>query len=725
MTVQQHRSPLHEGEPPLALEGRLLTLKHGDMFAVFDEHGDILGAVERTGGRGSADGLFQDDTRILSRFRMTAGGAAPEVLGTSISADNTLLTIDLTTPDLIDDQGRPVARGHIHIRRRRYLWHRTLHEAMVVRNHGGEACRLTLAIEFAADFLDLFEVRGSRRAARGSALAARFADRSIILSYEGLDGGRTSTSLSFSRTPHDRSERSAAFTLDLPPGRAEELLLTIAASDQPAPAPERRAFYQGLKAAKRSMRRCSRRLRKVGTSSEMFDEWLERAGADLALLTTQLETGPYPYAGIPWFSVPFGRDAIITALQTLWLDPTLARGVLSYLAGHQATELSSFRDSAPGKIMHEARRGEMSRLDEVPFRCYFGGVDTTPLFVMLAGAYHRRTGDLDTIRSLWPAIRKALAWIDGACQSSGGFLTYQRGEESGLQNQGWKDSHDSVFHADGSLATGPIALVEAQGYVFAARLAAAELAEALGEPRTAAAHRRAAEDLRRRVEDAFWCEDLSTYALALDGSGTPCRVRSSNAGHLLYCGLPRGARSRAVMEAMMARDMFSGWGIRTVAEGAARYNPMSYHNGAVWPHDTALVGAGLARYGRADAAARVLGAMFDAARHFSGLRLPELFCGFRRRSGEAPAAYPSACVPQAWASGAPFMLLQACLGLEVDAVTQEVRVTKPALPGFLDEVHITGLPIGPGRADLRVQRLPGHAYAVHVDRADACRVISR
>lgn len=707
MTAGQARTTTRhpdEGEPPLALHGRLLTLKHADTFGVFNEQGDILGAVEQDGGRASADGLFQDDTRILSRFRLTVGGRQPETLAAAVTADNTLLTVDLTTPPMEGLCGRPIPRGQIHLRRRRYLWRRAMHEALVVQNYGAAPCRVSLALDYGADFLDLFEVRGSRRARRGTHLESRIAECAVTLRYEGLDVRRRSMTLRFSRPPARCTDGHAEFHLDLQAHGAATLFLSVHADDEASPVPDRAGFLAGLRASKRAMRHCVRQFRRVRTSNETFDRWLERASADLALLTTQLETGPYPYAGIPWFSVPFGRDAIITAFQTLWLDPSLTRGVLAFLAGNQATEVSAFRDSAPGKIMHETRQGEMARLDEVPFRNYFGGVDTTPLFVMLAGAYYRRSGDLDTLRGLWPSLCKALAWIDGACRASDGFLAYARGEDTGLQNQGWKDSHDSVFHADGRLAEGPIALVEVQGYVYAARLAAAEIAEALGEPETAAALREAARDLQRRFEEAFWLDDLGTYALALDGHGQPCRVRSSNAGHALFTGIADPARAARVMDQLSGHDFFTGWGVRTVAAGEARYNPMSYHNGAVWPHDGALIGAGMARYGRPDATLRILGGLFDAAQRFPDFRLPELFCGFRRRTGEAPAAYPSACVPQAWASGAPFLLLQACLGLEIDGLNQEVRISRPSLPRALDSVTLTGLPVGNGAVSIQFGR---------------------
>jgi glycogen debranching enzyme len=392
------------------------------------------------------------------------------------------------------------------------------------------------------------------------------------------------------------------------------------------------------------------------------------------LLTTELPTGPYPYAGLPWFSTIFGRDAIVTALQTLWLQPRLARGVLSFLAQHQATETSPFRDAQPGKIMHECRKGEMSATDELPFARYYGGVDTTPLFVMLAGAYAAQTGDLGFIEGLWPALRDAASWIERTCDGDAdGFLTYARAAETGLDNQGWKDSHDAIFHADGSHADGPIALVEVQGYVFAARRAMAELARRLGYSQEVARWRASAAALRDAVEKRFWMEDAGFYALAIDGHGQPCRVRASNAGHLLFTGLPAPHRARRVAAHLLDPRFNSGWGIRTLSHDEVRFNPMSYHNGSIWPHDTALCAAGLARYGFRDGAMRLLSGAFEAAVHFD-MRLPELFCGFRRIQGEAPIRYPVACLPQAWASGSVFMTLQACLGLQIDSERGEIRM---------------------------------------------------
>ena len=441
------------------------------------------------------------------------------------------------------------------------------------------------------------------------------------------------------------------------------------------------------------------------TSGRLFNEWINRSRADLALLTTELPTGPYPYAGIPWFSTPFGRDAIVTALQMLWLDPSLAHGVLTFLAQNQAKETSPFQDAAPGKIMHETRKGEMAALRELPFGKYYGGVDTTPLFVMLAGAYATRTGDLSLIDELWPSLRAAMSWIEGDGDSNkDGFVDYARGAESGLANQGWKDSHDSAFHADGTEARGPIALVEVQGYAYAALRAMADLAERRGEVDDAAAWRARGETLRAAVEDRFWLEDLGYYALALDGGGRPCSVRGSNVGHLLFAGLPTSERAERVIAQLIAPPFNSGWGIRTLASGEVRFNPMSYHNGSIWPHDTALCTAGLARYGERGGVVRLMSGIFEAAVKFE-MRLPELFCGFSRTAGEAPVAYPVACLPQAWSSGAVFMMLQACLGLSVDAWRGEIHVDRPRLPIGIDQLTVRRLTVGNAAVDLTFQRI--------------------
>jgi glycogen debranching enzyme len=453
------------------------------------------------------------------------------------------------------------------------------------------------------------------------------------------------------------------------------------------------------------MRNFSKGAATVETSNDIFNEVLCQAMADLSILMTNTPQGRYPYAGIPWYSTTFGRDGLITALQLLWIDPRVARGVLKRLAAFQAKSVDPLADAEPGKILHEMRGGEMAALREVPFAQYYGSVDSTPLFVMLAGMYVERTGDDETLRELWPAVEAALGWIDGPGDpDKDGFVEYQRATEQGLQNQGWKDSYDAIFHADGKLAEGNIALAEVQGYVFAAKHLASRLALRIGLPDKARQLEAEAEQLAARFEEAFWCEELGTYALALDGKKMPCAVRASNAGQLLFTGIVREDRARMVAADLMRPHFFTGWGIRTIARGEARYNPMSYHDGSIWPHDNALITLGLARYGLKHSVEAVFKGLFDTAAYMDLRRLPELFCGFQREKRRGPTLYPVACAPQAWASATPYTLLEAALGIEFDVARGEIRFRNPRLPAFLQYVILRDLRLGESSVDLCLRK---------------------
>ncbi|MFC5578158.1 glycogen debranching N-terminal domain-containing protein [Lysobacter niabensis] len=683
------------------------VLKDGDSFIVADAAGDI---------EGGSDGFFHNDTRLLSRFHLSLAESRPALLSASVSRDNVMFVAHLTNRPLPPIGGSPAAQGVIHLQRERFLRADRLYERIACVNYGQEVVRLPLWLSFAADFRDMFEVRGSVRAARGELLAAEAGPRAVEFRYQGLDKALRSSVLSFSHEPWRLSQDTAEFLLDLRPGIREELYLECGI--EAAETPSKRRFRGAAVQARAAMRSRQRRSARVHSAGPLFDAWMEKSRADLALLTSELETGPYPYAGIPWFSTPFGRDAVITAWQTLWLDPAIARGVLAFLAHHQAQEESAFLDAAPGKIMHETRKGEMAAMRELPFGRYYGGVDTTPLFVGLAGAYAERTGDLAFISRLWPALCSATSWIERVCDANpDGFLDYARASSTGLANQGWKDSEDSVFHADGRFPPGPIALVEVQGYAYAALRAMAVLAKRRNEVDSAMRWQERAERIRAAVEDRFWMSDLGYYGIAVDGDGELCRVRASNPGHLLFAGLPDPERAAQVGANLLTPAFHTGWGLRTLASGEARYNPMSYHNGSVWPHDTALCAAGMARYGDRAAAVRLLRGMFEAAVHFD-LRLPELFCGFPRAQGTTPVAYPVACLPQAWAAGSAFMLVQACLGLEIDGWRSEIRVERPMLPPGIDQVTVKRIAVDDRRVDVVFQQ-QGDRVGVHLEGPDA------
>jgi glycogen debranching enzyme len=681
---------------------RSLVLKHGDTFAVFDHYGDIVpfGLGEQ--------GLYHDGTRFLSRFELRLDRRRPLLLSSTVKEDNELLTVDLTNPDLVSGDSVRIARDSLHVFRSKFLWSGVCYERWRVTNHGLTPIGATLDITFGADFADIFEVRGMRRERRGQLLPASVESRRVTLPYLGLDETRRQTAISFSVTPADITPTSARFELTLKPQQTSEILVSIACGESADPEGYDEAFDRSAAVVTTDKaRRCD-----VFTSNEQFNDWIKRSQADLRMMLTETPNGPYPYAGVPWFSTPFGRDGLITALEVLWVNPSLAKGVLGYLAATQATVSRPDRDAEPGKILHERRGGEMAALGEIPFDRYYGSVDSTPLFVMLAGAYYRRTGDRAFIEHLWPHVERALEWIDRYGDRDGdGFVEYASQSPNGLVQQGWKDSSDSIFYADGRLADPPIALCEVQGYVYDAKQSAAGLAAVLGLGPRAAELARQAERLRDRFESAFWCEDLGTYALALDGDKRPCRVRSSNAGQCLFSQIASPDRARRLGDQLFDPRLQSGWGIRTLATTEVRYNPLSYHNGSVWPHDNALIAAGLGRYGLTSLAGRLLGDLFDASLFVDLRRLPELYCGFARRPGEGPVRYPVACMPQSWAAGALFLMLEGCLGLSIDAPARRVTFARPALPPFLDQIRIERLVVGSARLDLLVER---HRHDVSV-----------
>ncbi len=671
------------------------TLKQGDSFALFDEHGDISSTAA------GKEGLFHCDTRYLSQFELFLDEHRPLLLSGDVRGDNSALIVDLVNPDIVHGGALIMSREVLHIRRSVFLWDATCYQHLAVQNFDTRSHEIRLTLAFAADFADLFEVRGMDRKRRGTVVRQSGGDHALFR-YTALDGVQQELRLFFSPRPQVLQENYATFTMTL--GGHQRQVITVAAScSKTGPV----ALGKALRLTRRELHRHHASAAHISSSNTMVDQAFKRAVADLSMLFTNTEEGVYPYGGIPWFSTAFGRDGIITALELLAFHPAVAKGVLEFLAARQSHEERPDADAEPGKIVHEIRHGEMARLGEVPFGCYYGSIDSTPLFVLLAARYFERTGDRETIARIWSNIVAALDWIDCYGDLDGdGFVEYQRRTDQGLANQGWKDSQDSVPHADGRLARGPIALVEVQAYVYAAKREIAAVARILGHGEIASKLEREARELQARFDAAFWSPEIGGYALALDGEKARCAVRTSNPGHALFCGILSPERAKAVTATLLNHDSFSGWGVRTMAAGEARYNPISYHNGSVWPHDNALIALGVARYGFKREALRIFSGLFGAMEHMDLLRPPELFCGFPRRRAIGPTLYPVACNPQSWASASPFALLQACLGISFDVPRREIRFAGSILPEFVDELRIRNLALADARVDLDLRRYP-------------------
>jgi glycogen debranching enzyme len=677
-------------------DDRRRVLLSGDTFAVFDRSGDFqpIGSGEF--------GLFHCDTRYLSAFELRMNGQRPLLLSSSIRDDNAVLAVDLTNSEMRRGN-QLIKHGTVHIYRTKFLRPGCCFERIRVENYGTETAELALSLQFGADFADIFEVRGGSRPRRGRLLEPVFLEDGIQMLYAGLDKVIRTTTVRVSGSPTEIVVGEIRSVLRLAPRDVSDMSITVECGDSTDPPRPlvldvaRQEMEQRI--AIQASEGCD-----ISTDNEQLNDWVNRSKADLLMLTNETGQGLYPYAGVPWYSTVFGRDGIITAFQMLWMKPQIARGVLRFLAKTQATAEDAQSEAQPGKIVHEIRKSEMARLGEVPFRQYYGTVDATPLFLFLAAAYLDRTNDRTLIRELWPHLEMALTWID--CYGDldrDGFVEYST-ESLGLKQQGWKDSFDSVFHADGTVAKGPIALCEVQAYVFAAKKGMAMVARRLKKPETAEQLAYEADQLRTNFHRAFWCDAIGMYALALDGEKRQCEVRSSNSGQCLFSGIGDSESNNRIIEELGQPAFFSGWGVRTIASSEKNFNPMSYHNGSIWPHDNSLIAWGLAQNGEKGLARRILSGLLDAAIVLELRRLPELFCGFPRRPQKAPTLYPVACAPQAWAAGSVFLLLQSCLGLHISAENSRITFYYPTLPETVQKVCLKNLTVGNGSADLIVTR---------------------
>ncbi len=682
------------------------VLKSGNSFAIFDRFGDIqpLGLGEQ--------GIFYQGTRFISRLELRIDKKRPLLLNSKLNQENNLFVIDLTNPDFKINGDTIIPRGSLHIFRSKFLWQQSCYERIRFSNYSQHTVSFEICLIYRADYADIFEVRGLRRARRGKILPENIQAQDVTLSYEGLDGVIRKTHLNTLPVPQSVNGNEIIHHIELSPLQHKDFYVTVSCEIENKIKPVITHYEQALNECQEDYESLKCKPSQIISSNEQFNKWILRSMNDINMMISRTAQGLYPYAGIPWYCTVFGRDGIITALEMLWMEPELARGVLEFLATTQAHEDVPQKDAEPGKIMHEMRHGEMANLGEVPFDLYYGSVDTTPLFIYLAGAYYERTADLEFIRNLWPHLKRALDWIElYGDRDRDGFVEYCCRSKRGLLQQGWKDSQDSIFDEFGNSIEAPIALCEVQAYVYGAYKAAGIMAAALGKRDEADEYREKAATLREKFEKTFWWEEMGTYVLALDRNKRPCRVSTSNAGQCLFSGIASDAHAKKVIHHLMSPELFSGWGIRTLSTQSLRYNPMSYHNGSVWPHDNALIAWGMSRYHLKSPVCRIMNSFFEASIYHDLARLPELFCGFTRMPDQAPTLYPVACSPQAWASASSFLLLQSCLGLSIRALESRVYFYYPVLPESVSQIQIHNLRVGKAKLDLEIQR---HASSVTI-----------
>lgn len=684
-TVSTEEDKFHIGGDIIYVDDRTRVLNHFDTFGIFDQWGDIHPHARKL------HGIYHEGTRFLNRLELRINGQKPLLLSSAIKENNQVLSVDLTNPAFSDCN---MPENTVHISRSQFIRNGVFYEEILLANYGPTSCALNLSLQFGSDFKDLFEIRGIERKSKQPKCELLPGDEKIVFEYKGLDDITRRAEVKFEDTGYQIKRNLCLYTLELEPQEVQQIHYSIFfnAGDSEL---ETIKYTEVKNAIREEQQTAHRIFADIVTSNEQFNHWVSRSKADLLSLLSQTRYGMYPYAGVPWYNTAFGRDGIITAMETLWLAPEISKNVLLFLAQLQAREVIPEKDAEPGKILHETRSGEMANTGEVPFGKYYGTIDATPLFVMLAGMYYERTHDRETIVEIWPNIKMALFWIDEYGDiDKDGFVEYIHKSENGLTNQGWKDSHDSVMYENGDLCEPPIALCEVQGYVYAAKKYGSLLAGIFDENELSGKLSTEAGNLKKQFNESFWDSELGCYVLALDGNKKPCRVISSNAGQCLFTGIVDEDKSRMLTDTLMNANMFSGWGIRTLAEGEKRYNPMSYHNGSIWPHDNALIAYGLSLYGFQEESLRIMNALFDASLFIDLQRLPELYCGFVRKANEGPTAYPVACSPQAWSVTVLFMLLQSCLKISINASTKTIVFDKPDLPAYLEKIHVSKLMVG-------------------------------
>ncbi len=690
-----------------------LTLIDGKTFLSTTLSGDIMPP-------GAPDvGFFFDDTRFLSRVELRVGGSRTVVL--SSNTEQTFVSqIELTTGQRILRDNFEIPENTVHIRREQLLASDQFYDHLTFENFNLHEVLLEIEMAYEADFMDVFQVRGVTRERLGHYFKPVVQGDSIIFYYRGLDGIMRESCIRFSPHPERVESTTANWRITLPPFKRTQLQINVVPQVEAKRCRAGRPdFAQQLRLRREAYAAWESHSAHFNSSNGIFDKIVGTCKGDFHAL--QIPEGcegkeHVIAAGIPWFATMFGRDSIIAAYQSLLLNPQLATETLRVLARYQGAERDDWRDEEPGKILHEFREGEMTRAREMPFGPYYGSVDATPLWLILLSETFNWTADEQLVQDMLPHAYRALDWIDHYGDLDGdGFIEYQRRSPRGLANQGWKDSWDAILHRDGEVAKPPIALSEVQGYVYEAKYRMASLLRAFGDTKTAEKLKKEAAEMARRFEKAFWMPGRGFYALALDGGKRKVEVISSNPGHLLFTRMLAQERARAVCERFMRPDMFSGWGWRTLSQEEGVFNPLSYHRGSVWPHDNSIVAHGMALYEFRDPANTIFEALFSAALNFRDYRLPELFCGIERREFDRTVQYPVSCSPQAWASGAVFLLLTSVLGIRPSAQRKELNIVSPTLPRFLDQLNIRNFRVGDSRVDLDFTRRGERTFCNVVD----------
>lgn len=720
---QPHNATDAIGDEWAVLSARVLAttrkyaVKDNDAFVVTDDHGDIPCQIK------SELGYYHADTRYLAGLELTINGRRPLLLSCRITDDGGEIVAEMTNADCYSHERVLVPRATIYIQRSLTLRDDVLYQRLRLRSFAAAPTPITVEFGLAADFADIFEVRGTVRPRRGRLHEPELGHDTVQYRYEGLDGQLRWTRVRFDPAPYRLARDRAVYRVETD-GRSETVIEMAAQPGAAAPARvETLEYERHLSANRLRLAQIESATAHVTTDDEVFNLIIERAVRDLCLMISTTRDGLVAYAGVPWYTALFGRDAIITALEMLPWMPDLARGTLRHLARWQGAVMDDFTDQEPGKILHEYRKGEMAATREIPFIPYYGSVDATPLFLILLHEYYRCTGDAGLLEELWPVATRALEWMRHTADARG-YLRYHTRSPRGLRNQGWKDSFDAVHHENGELAEPPIALAEVQSYAFRAYSGCVQMATARGDAKLAEDCKRRARHLYGAFNADFWLADAGYVALALDAASRPCRVLSSNAAQCLWGGILSARHARKLAPHLVSERLFSGFGIRTLGQGEARYNPISYHNGTVWPHDNALIAVGLGRYGLRRPLLQLFDALIDGLRSQPDYRVPELFCGFARTPGVGPVPYPVACAPQAWASAGVFALLASVMNIRLDGLRRTVRFLNPALPEWLTRIEVKGLPLAHGELAFNLTNTRGFVAIEVVAKPEGYRVVA-